>query len=257
MAQLRAFRFVSVPLPGIQMPRIFGRITSLSVLVPFRSRLTSPPEPELQPHQQIKIPSRPPARRTSLKGMPQTVPGNSADNFAGFLASLAAPSKPSPSVWDDGLADDIATITYEQALRPHLRNQPPAAAPPPAAAEIEPTHMAPPSGPGCSPVQPSTERLKTASITIRLSDAECAQLRQRAAEAGLTVSAYLRSCTLEVESLRAQVKEALAQIRQSGTNPPTSAATTPSGTTASGIWRRLWPFGSSSGFGKTRLPDVL
>ena len=54
---------------------------------------------------------------------------------------------------------------------------------------------------------------RTASITIRLSEAECAQLRQRAAESGLTVSAYLRSCTLEVESLRAQVKDTLAQLR--------------------------------------------
>jgi hypothetical protein len=55
--------------------------------------------------------------------------------------------------------------------------------------------------------------LKSASITIRLSKAECAQLRKRAAEAGLTVSAYLRSCTFEAESLRALVKDTLAQLR--------------------------------------------
>jgi len=55
--------------------------------------------------------------------------------------------------------------------------------------------------------------LKEASITIRMSKAECAQLRKRAAEAGLTVSAYMRSCTFEAESLRAMVKEALAQLR--------------------------------------------
>jgi len=55
--------------------------------------------------------------------------------------------------------------------------------------------------------------LKRASITIRLSKTECAQLRGRAAEAGLTVSAYLRSCTVEAESLRAQVMDTMAQMR--------------------------------------------
>jgi len=60
---------------------------------------------------------------------------------------------------------------------------------------------------------PANRNLKTASITIRLSKAECAQLRKRAAEAGLTVSAYLRSCTFEAESLRAMVKDTLAQLR--------------------------------------------
>ena len=56
--------------------------------------------------------------------------------------------------------------------------------------------------------------LKSASITIRLSREECEQLRKRAAEAGLTVSAYMRSCTFEAESLRALVKETLAQLRE-------------------------------------------
>jgi hypothetical protein len=46
-----------------------------------------------------------------------------------------------------------------------------------------------------------------------MSKAECAQLHRRAAEAGLTVSAYLRSCTFEAESLRAMVKDTLARLR--------------------------------------------
>jgi citrate lyase subunit beta/citryl-CoA lyase len=53
---------------------------------------------------------------------------------------------------------------------------------------------------------------KCASITIRLSKTECDQLRKRAAQAGLTVSAYLRSCTFEAEALRAQVKDVLAAL---------------------------------------------
>ena len=59
------------------------------------------------------------------------------------------------------------------------------------------------------------KNLKCASITIRLSQVECAQLRTRAAEAGLSISAYLRSCTFEAEALRAEVKETLAQLRTS------------------------------------------
>jgi len=62
-------------------------------------------------------------------------------------------------------------------------------------------------------VRPLERHRKNASITIRMSQAEYEQLHARAAEAGLTVSAYLRSCTFEAESLRAQVKETLAQLR--------------------------------------------
>lgn len=46
-----------------------------------------------------------------------------------------------------------------------------------------------------------------------MSKKECEQLHARSAEAGLTISAYLRSCTFEAEALRAQVKEALAELR--------------------------------------------
>jgi hypothetical protein len=67
------------------------------------------------------------------------------------------------------------------------------------------------------PARPPSRDLKRASVTIRMSAVECARLHARAAESGLTVSAYLRSCTLEVESLRAQVKEALAGLRVAST----------------------------------------
>jgi hypothetical protein len=51
-----------------------------------------------------------------------------------------------------------------------------------------------------------------------MSEAEYTQLQERAAEAGITVSAYLRSCTFEAESLRAQVKETLALLRPATTS---------------------------------------
>jgi hypothetical protein len=71
----------------------------------------------------------------------------------------------------------------------------------------------PDSAPSSHPAPALERNLKRASITIRMSNEECAQLHQRAAAAGLTVSAYLRSCTFEAESLRALVKDTLAQLK--------------------------------------------
>lgn len=121
------------------------------------------------------------------------------------------------SPWsDDGLEDDVATISYERALRTRAQSIQASGAPTPGKAESEDAGLA---------IHPGQEKaavgktIKTASITIRLSQPECAQLRRRASEAGITVSAYLRSCTLEVEDLRAQVKQALANLRDSASRP--------------------------------------
>lgn len=80
---------------------------------------------------------------------------------------------------------------------------------------------------------------KCASITIRLSKAEGEQLRRRAAEAGLTVSAYLRSCTFEAEALRAQVKEVLAELRKTSTTEKQSARTVIRGSWFGWLWRLM------------------
>jgi hypothetical protein len=166
--------------------------------------------------------------------MQQTAePAPSPSTFAGILAALAEPEKKPELSWtDDALEDDIATLSYEHALRAHARyrsadatdhslTQPvdpgrsPARGPSPSAPAVPP--QAPPAphvdAGTISGFTPLERNLKCASITIRLSQAECAQLRQRAAEAGLTVSAYLRSCTFEAETLRALVKDTLAQLR--------------------------------------------
>ncbi len=128
-----------------------------------------------------------------------TRPSSGATNFAGVLASVTDPP------WNDsGLAEDVTSISYERALRTHAR-----------CPSANPGQETDPDRPKVSPAEPAAggRRLKTSSITIRLSEPECAQVRRRAAEAGLTVSAYLRSCVLEVEGLRTQVKETLAQLR--------------------------------------------
>ncbi len=50
-------------------------------------------------------------------------------------------------------------------------------------------------------------------VSIRLTDWELARLRDRAGESGISVSAYMRSCVLEAETLRTQVKQAMAEMR--------------------------------------------
>ena len=172
-----------------------------------------------------------------LQAMQQPAEIPPSPNFAGLLASLAAPAQKSASAWsgeraDDGLEDDFATLSYERALRAHARYRTAGPADQSLTQAADPdliplptdVHKPAPETPQTAPTsrQPETvsppatdseHKLKCASVTIRLSQAECAQLRNRAAEAGLTVSAYLRSCTFEAESLRAMVKDTLARLR--------------------------------------------
>jgi predicted DNA binding CopG/RHH family protein len=195
--------------------------------------------------------------------------------FAGILAAFAAPAQKRQIAWDDDLADDVATLSYERALRAHGRYRP--SEPSPAAAmrpdppqdlrifEVPPEPRSaleeqPGLGPASQPTSVSSanvntvseakntqeapsmadRNLKSASITIRMSRAECAQLRKRAADAGLTVSAYLRSCTFEAESLRALVKDTLAQLRSTPSRAEKAAAApSPRGWRSWLAW--LWP----------------
>jgi hypothetical protein len=59
----------------------------------------------------------------------------------------------------------------------------------------------------------SLVRQRKSIVSIRLTDPEFAILRDRADESGISVSAYMRSCVLEAETLRAQVKQAMAEMR--------------------------------------------
>jgi predicted DNA binding CopG/RHH family protein len=192
--------------------------------------------------------------------MQQSTTPAPSPSFAGLLASLAAPAQKSgaagdgssPAGWspstawnDDDLADDVATLSYESALRAHARYRSAAptdqsltqaadlgpiyledsfaaaSAAPPQPANLPTANQKPIANRESEPNRlrnaPFERNLKDASITVRMSKAECAQLQRRAAEAGLTVSAYLRSCTFEAESLRALVKDTLAQLRSTPT----------------------------------------
>jgi hypothetical protein len=191
-------------------------------------------------------------------------PSPSLSSFAGLLATLASPAPQSDApadalLWDSSnLDEDVATLSYERALRAHARYRPldrdldrdsdrvdavrtPAGdrgsdARTDASGEADAADAIDAAGafdtadaavavdgaPDWQAVAALDRDLRSASVTIRLSRAECARLHQRAAEAGLTVSAYLRSCAVEAESLRVQVKQALAELK-AGSKPPQQA----------------------------------
>lgn len=143
-------------------------------------------------------------------------PSLTSSSFASLLSELAEPEEKALPKWnDEGFADDVASLSYERALRAHARYRPAEPDHAPERAATKPATLGRNSRelPSKNTLANAEQGPKSASITLRISQAECTQLRERAAEAGLTVSAYLRSCAFEVESLRAQVKEALAQMR--------------------------------------------
>jgi hypothetical protein len=61
-------------------------------------------------------------------------------------------------------------------------------------------------------------------VSVRLSEQESDKLRQRAAESGISVSAYMRSCVLDADHLRDQVKRALEEMRAGVRQPIQLAA---------------------------------
>src|SRR6185437_15153472 len=67
------------------------------------------------------------------------------------------------------------------------------------------------------------ELSRQVAISIRLAPSERAMIKTRAAEAGITASAYIRQCALEVEQLREQVRQAVAAMDRGG--PASSVAT--------------------------------
>lgn len=70
------------------------------------------------------------------------------------------------------------------------------------------------------------ELSRQVAISIRLAPSERALIKTRAAEAGITTSAYIRQCALEVEQLREQVRQAVAAMDRGG--PAVQVATSAS-----------------------------
>jgi hypothetical protein len=102
------------------------------------------------------------------------------------------------------------------------------------------------------------------SMSLRVAPSERALIMIRAAEAGISVSAYLRQCALDVEILRAQVRQFMAvsardrlvEFQQasgmaSGVGPATAAPTVKSEGWFSRWQQRIW--GSIGGSRPTQL----
>ena len=200
-----------------------------------------------------------------MQSLAERAGSTTSQNFAGLLAAFTRPAPKSPEVFkDEQLAEDVVSLSYERALRAHARYKAPHSVESEAApaqpttprpitfsreddcAEDEAQPAAASLEGQVSAIAPSNadheKNLKCASITIRVSRDECAQLHQRAAEAGLTVSAYLRSCTFEAETLRALVKEAMTHLKA---NPATEKPEEERKTRNSwfGWLRWFWPQG--------------
>lgn len=155
-----------------------------------------------------------------LAWMPATAE-HATGSFASLLGRYLAPEpKPAEDMAPDALAEDIAVISYEQALRAHTRHTPAAPMPAGPASHPEPkTSRAVDDLPMARPQPKRRIPLKAASVTVRLTDEEQRLLHERAEAAGITVSAYLRSCLFEVEKLRAEVRAAVEGLEASRTAP--------------------------------------
>jgi predicted DNA binding CopG/RHH family protein len=94
---------------------------------------------------------------------------------------------------------------------------------------------------------------RNAVVSIRLNDAEVDRLRQRAAESGISVSAYMRSCVLDAEHLRTQVKQALAEMRASMQPMPSSMNPAPQPSHLAMLSSTGSDAGSGEGSGWSRL----
>ena len=198
-------------------------------------------------------PADPPERPL---GLPQDLPQNLSADFSQDLSpdlSLDLPAEFSPNPIRPSPYDEFGPQRRKPpaSVRPAFGN----------AASMSPATMSPGSAETrgwdpaitspdvatsanaglAAPPDTLAENRKSASITIRLSKPECAQLHQRATAAGLTTSAYLRSCVFEAESLRAQVVETLAQLR-SATPAAPKAATPALKSVAPAAPSRSWLF---------------
>ena len=144
----------------------------------------------------------------------------------------AAEEKPAPALQQDKPAPEaLPALTFNyDAIQPDKLSLSTAASPPahqlnssgrpvtPAfgsvLAQALPAEPDPDLGPLALvwPAPPKNER--QVSMSLRVAASEQALIKARAAEAGLSVSAYLRQCALEVEKLRAQVQHTLALLEQ-------------------------------------------
>ena len=161
--------------------------------------------------------------QTSTAFEPTPVRDSGGDSFAAFLARLAelpdsdadTPDPLVPPEPADLCEEEIASLSYEHVLRGMARASSIAE---PVRRDSESSLARPSFSTAVSTVVKISEPRRRRA-TIRLTAGEDEILRQRAVESGLALSAYVRSCVFEVESLRAQVRQMMAELRAVAPGP--------------------------------------
>lgn len=85
---------------------------------------------------------------------------------------------------------------------------------------------------------------RQSAISVRFAPEERALIKNRAAEAGVSASAYVRQCALEVEQLRAQVQQAMVAMER-GVATPIQGSVAKTGFFAR-VARRFFPRSTAS-----------
>lgn len=80
------------------------------------------------------------------------------------------------------------------------------------------------------------ELSRQVAISIRLAPSERALIKTRAAEAGITASAYIRQCALEVEQLREQVRQAVTAMNRGARSVAATPVVNPGPSTGFFAW---------------------
>jgi hypothetical protein len=151
----------------------------------------------------------------------QAIPAGNKSSFASFLASFTG--RMQDDEWDDSaLAQDVATISYEQALGAARREGSPHARADSVLEQEASLVSTADSGRSAGIRANPSRKPKSASITLRVTAEEQLLLHERSEAAHLSVSAYLRSCIFEAEALRSQVKDALAEMQSASSQRQSS-----------------------------------
>ena|SRR5579883_252079 len=144
---------------------------------------------------------------------------NRTQRAASNKTASASCSAPAEDSFDDQVLPDKVSLT-SAASSPEPGNPSEGRAPAFDAALAE-ALPAEPDAAALALIWPAPQRNeRQVSMSLRVGLSEQALIKARAAEAGLSVSAYLRQCALEVEKLRAQVHHTLARLEQGSEYKP-------------------------------------
>lgn len=193
-APRKASSTAAAPRPARKSPRKAAAKTARA------ESLTPRREPAVAPS---PIESSKPAgpQNTPLAG--RTINASAASAYVEVLHAASAPPAP-----------PLQQATFAHVLAAHFQS--PGPEPQAVAAPVEPTPAAQPSAsPFAAPdpalansfaVAPLPDDAPAVHLTVRLAAEERENLRERARDLGMTPSAYVRQCALEVDSLRVELE---------------------------------------------------